>query len=292
MYTTLIEPAELAARSAAIPSCCDRSIAASISRAPTGASRPTPTAIFPARCYAHLDRDLSGPITAHQRPPSAAGQRDVRGDARALGHRSRHAQVVAYDQGNGAYAARLWWLLRWLGHRAASPCSTAASPRGSAAGLPVRARLARAAARRFDPHRADASDDHRRSSCSRRSRVGAVAAGRRARRRALRGPQRNHRSGRRPRPGRPQSSLRDNLGATAASCPPASCGAAGTTLLGAPPLERRRRDVRLGRDRLPQLLALELAGLPGRAPVRRLVERVDPRPVAEPSRDAFMNLPM
>jgi len=24
--------------------------------------------------------------------------------------------VVAYDQGAGAYAARLWWLLRWLGH--------------------------------------------------------------------------------------------------------------------------------------------------------------------------------
>jgi thiosulfate/3-mercaptopyruvate sulfurtransferase len=26
-------------------------------------------------------------------------------------------QVVAYDQGAGAFGARLWWLLRWLGHR-------------------------------------------------------------------------------------------------------------------------------------------------------------------------------
>jgi thiosulfate/3-mercaptopyruvate sulfurtransferase len=27
-------------------------------------------------------------------------------------------QVVAYDQDNGMYASRLWWLLRWLGHEA------------------------------------------------------------------------------------------------------------------------------------------------------------------------------
>ena len=29
-------------------------------------------------------------------------------------------QVVAYDQDNGMYASRLWWMLRWLGHDAAA----------------------------------------------------------------------------------------------------------------------------------------------------------------------------
>ena len=27
-----------------------------------------------------------------------------------------HAQVVAYDDSGGTFAARLWWMLRWLGH--------------------------------------------------------------------------------------------------------------------------------------------------------------------------------
>jgi len=30
---------------------------------------------------------------------------------------TRGSRVVAYDEGGGALAARLWWLLRWMGHR-------------------------------------------------------------------------------------------------------------------------------------------------------------------------------
>ncbi|HEY2908469.1 MAG TPA: sulfurtransferase, partial [Vicinamibacterales bacterium] len=38
--------------------------------------------------------------------------------ARALGRLgiANEFQVVAYDQDNGMFASRLWWLLRWLGH--------------------------------------------------------------------------------------------------------------------------------------------------------------------------------
>jgi len=70
---------------------------------------------IPHALYAHLDRDLAGAHTAtsgrHPLPEPAAL-------AAAFGRFGIDAavQVVAYDQGPGAYAARLWWLLRWLGH--------------------------------------------------------------------------------------------------------------------------------------------------------------------------------
>jgi thiosulfate/3-mercaptopyruvate sulfurtransferase len=71
---------------------------------------------IPGAYYAHLDQDLSGGKTAitgrHPLPePSAfatlCGRWGIGGDT----------QVVAYDADTGAFAARLWWLLRWLGHR-------------------------------------------------------------------------------------------------------------------------------------------------------------------------------
>ena len=70
---------------------------------------------IPGAAYAHLNRDLSGPITGmngrHPLPdPSAL--------ASTLGRLgiARGVQVVAYDQDAGMFASRLWWLLRWMGH--------------------------------------------------------------------------------------------------------------------------------------------------------------------------------
>ena len=70
---------------------------------------------IPHALYAHLDRDLSAPRTPrsgrHPLPqPEALALTFAR-----LGI-DAGTQVVAYDQGPGAFAARLWWLLRWLGH--------------------------------------------------------------------------------------------------------------------------------------------------------------------------------
>jgi thiosulfate/3-mercaptopyruvate sulfurtransferase len=105
---------------------------------------------IPRALYAHLDRDLSGPVTPQSgRHPLP----EVATLAGTLGRFGIDAtmQVVAYDQGSGAFAARLWWLLRWLGHT-----SVAVLDGGFAAweraGLPVSREAFTPAARRFEAH--------------------------------------------------------------------------------------------------------------------------------------------
>jgi thiosulfate/3-mercaptopyruvate sulfurtransferase len=49
-------------------------------------------------------------------------------------------QVVACDQTGGLYAARLWWLLRWLGHESAAVLDGGLA-RWTAEGRPLRAGL-------------------------------------------------------------------------------------------------------------------------------------------------------
>jgi thiosulfate/3-mercaptopyruvate sulfurtransferase len=74
------------------------------------------TAHLPGAIYAHLDEDLSGPITATSgRHPLPAI--DTLSTTFSHWGIDSSTQVVAYDADNGAMAAaRLWWLLRWLGH--------------------------------------------------------------------------------------------------------------------------------------------------------------------------------
>jgi len=69
---------------------------------------------IPGAIFVHLDTDLSAPKTGtNGRHPLPTPERAAATFGR-LGI-ARGRQVVAYDQGGGAYAARLWWMLRWLG---------------------------------------------------------------------------------------------------------------------------------------------------------------------------------
>jgi thiosulfate/3-mercaptopyruvate sulfurtransferase len=69
----------------------------------------------PGARFLHLDDDLSAPKTGrngrHPLPDPDAFM-DKLGEA---GVNSRK-QVVAYDAQGGMVAARLWWMLRWVGH--------------------------------------------------------------------------------------------------------------------------------------------------------------------------------
>ncbi len=68
--------------------------------------------------YAHLNADLSSPIV-----PGHSGRHPLPDVATISQFFSQSgldqtSQVIAYDDAGGAIAARVWWLLRWLGHDA------------------------------------------------------------------------------------------------------------------------------------------------------------------------------
>ena len=165
----------------------------------------------PRRALRHLDRELSG--AAHRSEPAAIPCRDPVALAATFGRFGidTRVQVVAYDQGTGAYAARLWWLLRWLGHERVAVlngglCGLGARRAAGGDASPARGR--RAASSRA---RGAARDRHGGARCGarpRRPRARSPAADRRARRRPLRGRKRDHRRDRRPHPGRAQPPLR------------------------------------------------------------------------------------
>jgi len=89
----------------------------------------------PGARFLHLDEDLSGPKTGingrHPLPhPRTFGLR-----LGALGIDDKK-QVVAYDSAGGPFAARLWWMLRWVGHPQAAVLDGGWQA-WTAAGLPI-----------------------------------------------------------------------------------------------------------------------------------------------------------
>lgn len=72
---------------------------------------------IPGAHYTDLERDLSGPVQK-----GVTGRHPLPDPARLV-ERLRawgiddDSQIVLYDDGPGAFAARAWWLLAWLGKR-------------------------------------------------------------------------------------------------------------------------------------------------------------------------------
>jgi len=70
---------------------------------------------IPGARFAHLDETLSGPKSGsngrHPLPDVVEFSKWLSGQGVDL-----RKQVVTYDASGGYYAARMWWMLRWLGH--------------------------------------------------------------------------------------------------------------------------------------------------------------------------------
>lgn len=118
---------------------------------PTAGRKAWVVGHLPGAHYAHLDHDLAAPIGAttgrHPLPESDVFVRFARG--LGIGPETR---VVCYDQGGGAIAGRLWWLLRHFGH-----ASVAVLDGGFAAwearSHPLDSNASEATAGSFHPHR-------------------------------------------------------------------------------------------------------------------------------------------
>jgi thiosulfate/3-mercaptopyruvate sulfurtransferase len=102
---------------------------------------------IPGAVFAHLDHDLSSPVTERSGRHPLPDPADLSAFLSAAGVDAT-SHVVAYDQDRSPYAARLWWLLRWLGHERVSVLKGGLAA-WRAAGLPLESTQAPHAARQF-----------------------------------------------------------------------------------------------------------------------------------------------
>ena len=70
---------------------------------------------IPGACYFDLEKDLSSEIGEHGGRHPLPNLHEFIGKLEQAGI-DESTTVIAYDQGEGAFAARFWWLLQYLGH--------------------------------------------------------------------------------------------------------------------------------------------------------------------------------
>lgn len=90
---------------------------------PAAGERAYAAGHLPGAHYLHLERDLSGPTrdaVGRFRGRHPLPARDAWAALVARLGLAPGVQAVAYDAQGGPYAARAWWLLRWIGHDAAA----------------------------------------------------------------------------------------------------------------------------------------------------------------------------
>lgn len=137
MYTTLIEAAALAAHTIdsnwVIVDCRHDLVNLAAGRVAYAAGH------IPGALFADMEHELSGEKRGadgafrgrHPLPEKEAFVELLR----SWGV-NESTQVVAYDAHGGMFAARLWWMLRWVGHEAVAVLD-GGLPAWQAAGLPV-----------------------------------------------------------------------------------------------------------------------------------------------------------
>ncbi|HVY06935.1 MAG TPA: sulfurtransferase [Burkholderiales bacterium] len=71
---------------------------------------------IPGALFAHLDRDLAAPLTGRNGRHPLPEPEVFAAWLSRMGV-TAHKQVIGYDNAGGVYGSRLWWMLRWMGHR-------------------------------------------------------------------------------------------------------------------------------------------------------------------------------
>ena len=117
-YTTLISPSEL------LPHLDDSEWVVVdcrfVLRDVEGGRTAYGTSHVAGSVYAHLDEDLSGLIVPGRTGRHPLPEVDAFAATLSRWGIDESVQVVVYDDAGGAIAARLWWMLRWIGHQNAA----------------------------------------------------------------------------------------------------------------------------------------------------------------------------